>query len=138
MIPSSCVSLQSPPLMRACSVIQSCLTLCDPMDYSLPGSSVHGISQARYWSGWLFPTSGDLPDPGIEPNAGVLAGRFFITESFLFTTESLHLNNTSPTSLLILTLKYALNLSTFSHCHHADLIYLVSHLELLPSGSSLW
>ena len=28
-------------------VTQSCPTLCDPMDYSLPGSSVHGISQAR-------------------------------------------------------------------------------------------
>ena len=30
-----------------CSVTQSCLTLCDPMDCSLPGSSVHGIFQAR-------------------------------------------------------------------------------------------
>ena len=29
------------------SVIQSCLTLCDPMDCGSPGSSVHGISQAR-------------------------------------------------------------------------------------------
>ena len=28
-------------------VAQSCLTLIDPMDYSLPGSSVHGIFQAR-------------------------------------------------------------------------------------------
>ena len=28
-------------------LLQSCLTLCDPMDYSLPGSSVHGIFQAR-------------------------------------------------------------------------------------------
>ena len=28
-------------------VTQSCLTLCDPMDYSLPSSSVHGIFQAR-------------------------------------------------------------------------------------------
>ena len=28
-------------------VTQSCLTLCDPMDYSLPGSSAHGILQAR-------------------------------------------------------------------------------------------
>ena len=27
-------------------VTQSCLTLCDPMDCSLPGSSVHGIVQA--------------------------------------------------------------------------------------------
>ena len=30
-----------------CSVTQSCLTLCNPMDCSLPGSSVHGIFQAR-------------------------------------------------------------------------------------------
>ena len=28
-------------------VTQSCLTLCDPMDYSSPGSSVHGILQVR-------------------------------------------------------------------------------------------
>ena len=28
-------------------VTQSCLTLSDPMDHSLPGSSVHGIFQAR-------------------------------------------------------------------------------------------
>ena len=28
-------------------VTQSCLTLSDPMDYSLPGSSIHGIFQAR-------------------------------------------------------------------------------------------
>ena len=27
--------------------LQSCLTLCDPMDCSLPGSSVHGVLQAR-------------------------------------------------------------------------------------------
>jgi len=33
--------------MRPCSVTQSCLILCDPMDCSLPGSSVHGILQAR-------------------------------------------------------------------------------------------
>ena len=30
-----------------CSVTQSCLTLCNPMDCSPPGSSVHGIFQAR-------------------------------------------------------------------------------------------
>ena len=31
----------------SCLVAQSCLTLCDPVDYSPPGSSVHGILQAR-------------------------------------------------------------------------------------------
>ena len=38
------------------SVAQSCLTLCDPMDYSPPGFSVHGILQARIpeWVAILF------------------------------------------------------------------------------------
>ena len=35
----------------------------DPMDYSPPGSSVHGISQAEYWRGLPFPSLGDLPWP---------------------------------------------------------------------------
>ena len=35
-------------------------------DYSLPGSSVHGIAQARILSGLPFPPPGELPDPGIE------------------------------------------------------------------------
>ena len=48
------------------SVTQSSLTLCDPMDCSLPGSSVHGILQEEYWSGLPFPLPGDLPNPGIE------------------------------------------------------------------------
>ena len=33
--------------MKSSEVAQSCPTLCDPMDCSLPGSSVHGIFQAR-------------------------------------------------------------------------------------------
>ena len=45
-----------------------CLTLCDPMDRSLPGSSVHGIlSRQEYWSGLPFPSPEDLPNPGIKP-----------------------------------------------------------------------
>ena len=35
-------------------VAQSCPTLCDPMDCSLPGSSVHGIFQARKWGAISF------------------------------------------------------------------------------------
>ena len=37
-------------------VAQSCPTLCDPMDGSLPGSSVHGIFQARILEGLPFPS----------------------------------------------------------------------------------
>ena len=39
-----------------CSVAQLCPTLCDPMDCSLPGSSVRGTLQAEYWSGLSFPS----------------------------------------------------------------------------------
>ena len=43
-----------------------------PVDYSPPGSSVHGILQARLleWADISF--SRDLPDPGIEPRSPVL------------------------------------------------------------------
>ena len=52
-------------------VPQSCLTLCDPMDCSLPGSSVHGILQARILERIAIPFSRDLLDPGIEPRSPV-------------------------------------------------------------------
>ena len=39
--------LQCVKVRSESEVAQSCLTLCDPMDCSLPGSSVHGIFQAR-------------------------------------------------------------------------------------------
>ena len=37
--------------------LQSCPTLCDPMDCSLPGSSVHGILQARILEWVAMPSS---------------------------------------------------------------------------------
>ena len=37
-----------------------------------------GFRRQKYWTELLFPSLGDLPDPGIEPS--VLAGRFFTTE----------------------------------------------------------
>ena len=54
-------------------------TLCDLTDYSLPGFSVHGILQARL-VGWLFPSPGDLPNPGIKLASPALAGKFFTSE----------------------------------------------------------
>ena len=63
-----------------CSVTQSWLTLCDPIDDSPPGSFVHGIFQ----SGLPFPSPGDLPHPGIKPASlmpPALAGGFFTTNA---------------------------------------------------------
>ena len=52
------------------------------MDWSPPGSSVHGILQARilYWSGKPFPSSGDLPNPGTEPSSPALQADSFLSE----------------------------------------------------------
>ena len=47
-------------------LLESWPTLCDPMDCSLPGSSVHGILQARMLEWVTMPSSRDLPDPGVE------------------------------------------------------------------------
>ena len=58
-------------------VTPSCLTLCNPMDCSLPGFSVHGIFQARVleWGPFLAP--GDLPDPGDGTRVSCFVGRCF-------------------------------------------------------------
>ena len=55
-------------------VAQSCPTVCDPMDCSLPDSSVHGILQARILSELPFLSPENLPDPGIEPGSPTLQG----------------------------------------------------------------
>ena len=69
------------PINGCVRAYKSCLTLC--MEHSLPGSSVHGIFQARILEWVVMPSSGDLPDPGIElefPPSPALAGRFFTVE----------------------------------------------------------
>ena len=53
-------------------VAQLCLILCDPMDHSSPGSSVHGLLQARILEWIAIPFSRGFPDPGIEPGSPAL------------------------------------------------------------------
>ena len=53
-------------------IVQLFATLCDPMNCSLPGSSVHKILHARILEWIAFPTPDDLPDPGIEPGSPAL------------------------------------------------------------------
>ena len=69
--------------MCSCSVTQLCLTLCEPVDCSPPGSSVHGIFQTRIL-GWItISSSKDPPHPGIKPTSlasPAQASRFFTTE----------------------------------------------------------
>ena len=67
-------------------LLQLSLTLYDPMDCSLAGSSVHGILQEGILEWLPCPPPGDLPDPGINPASLALAGGFFFF--FFFTTSA--------------------------------------------------
>ena len=64
--------------------LQSCLTLCNLMDCSLSGFSVHGILQARISEWVTIPPPGDLPNPGIKSmplTSPESAGMLFVTDT---------------------------------------------------------
>ena len=63
--------------------LQSCLTLCDPMDCSLPGSSVHGILQARILKWVIMPSSrgSSWPSDWTHISDVSCIGRWFFTTS---------------------------------------------------------
>ena len=63
--------------MCCCLVAKSCLTLCDPMDYSSPGPSVHGIFQARILEWVAFPFSRASSQPRDWTQVSCITSRFF-------------------------------------------------------------
>ena len=63
-------------------LLQSCSTLCNPMDCSHQAPLFMGFSRQEYWNGLPCPPPGDLPDSGIKPmslTSPALAGEFFTT-----------------------------------------------------------
>ena len=77
-----------PPLFQCACLpaewLQSCPTLCDPVDCSPPGSSVHEIPQARILEGLAMPSSRGSSRPRMEPASlmfPALAGKFFTTSA---------------------------------------------------------
>ena len=93
-------------------VAQSCLTLCDPMDCSLPGSSVHGILQTRLLQ-WVFiPFSRGSFRPRDWTWVSYIVGRFFTvwaTRETLYTHTHTH---THPIVKLLLGRKAMTNLDS--------------------------
>ena len=62
-------------LRKWCKVAQLCLTLCDPMDCSLPGSSIHGIFQARELEWVAISFSRRSSQPGDWTQVSHIVGR---------------------------------------------------------------
>ena len=67
----------TPPICMHAKSPQSCPTLCDPMDHSLPGSSVHGILQARIpeWVAMPFSRGSSQPRDGTRVSFVSCTGR---------------------------------------------------------------
>ena len=61
-------------------VAQSCPTLCDPLDCSLPGFSIHEVFQARVLEWAAIPSPGDLHHPGIQPRSLALQAGSLLSE----------------------------------------------------------
>ena len=64
--------------------LQSCPTLCDPVDLAFQAPLSMGFSRQEYWSGWPCSPPEDLPSPGIETTSlmySALANRFFTTNA---------------------------------------------------------
>ena len=61
-------------------VAQSCLTLCDSVACSPPGSPVHGIFRARILEWVTIPSPGNLHDLGIEPRSPALQADSLLSE----------------------------------------------------------
>ena len=113
---------------------QLCLTLCDPLDCSPPGSSVRGILQARILVWGVISFSGDLPNPGIELASPVslvspaLAGGFFTTGA---TWEA-------PFVFLLLAYFAQHNvLQVHPHCHMYRISFSVFEAAVLVAKTSL-
>ena len=58
-------------------VAQSCPSLCDPVDSSPPGSTVHGILQARMLEWVAMPSSRGSSQPRDQTQVSLITGRFF-------------------------------------------------------------
>ena len=76
----SCKITDIPPsfvCVRVC--VQSCLTLCNPVDVASQAPLSMEFPRREYWSGLPCRPPGGLPDPGVEPASPALADGFFTT-----------------------------------------------------------
>ena len=97
-------------------VTQSCPTLCNPMDCSLPGSSIHGILQARIleWSAFLFSRGSSQPrSPALQVNS-------------LLSEPSGKSKSTGVGSLFLLQWIFPTQESNLCHLHCRQILYQLS------------
>ena len=127
-----------------CLVGQSCPTLCDPMDWSPPGSSVHEILQARILEWVAMPSSRGSSQPRDGTQVSRTAGGFFTIWATRGAPPNIHMWHSDITTLWVLFIfqKYVARHFMCNNCYYFLSIYLVprdtlsSYLINVPIQSS--
>ena len=117
-----------------CLVAQLCLTLCDPMDYSPPGFSVHGIFQSKILERVAMPSSRGSSQPRDTTQVFCIAGRFFTTELSgkpLFLHQSVQLLSHVRLLATPWTAAHQVSLSITNFC---SLLKIISIESVMPSN----
>ena len=127
-----------PILQSKSEVAQSCPTLCDPTDCSLPGSSIHGMFQAKVLEWTAIASPQDLPNPGIKPRSPALQADALPSEprgkslynmnSIVFTSQC-HCVSKRPIDLSISQVKVVNKASVSCGATSSYLIYMYSKLR---------
>ena len=108
------------PLRKCVLVAQLCLTFCDPMNCSLPGSSVHGILQTRILEWVTIPFCRGSSHPRDRTGISCIVGRFF---TFWATKEDCILSHSKITFVIY-----------FFTCSLATEV----HIFLIPAWNRKW
>ena len=103
-----------------CSVVSNSFATPWTVAHKVPFSM--GFPRQEYWSGLPFPSAGDLPDPGIEPQSPALAGRFFTIEppgkpTFYYSVTKSSLTLCSPMDCSVTVSSVFHYLSEFAQIH---------------------
>ena len=94
-------------------VTQSCPILCNPMDCSPPGSSVHGIFQARIPEWVTIPFSRRSSQPKDRTRVSPTAGRFFT----IWATREAQRHNSNPGKIAVISHYPNTHSGLWEHCH---------------------
>ena len=94
LLPVTCVLSHVPLFVTPCTVAHQAPLSMGILQARILKWVAMPSSREDYWNGLLFPTPGDLPDPGFEPESSALAGGFFTTGN---TLEALPVKELSKT-----------------------------------------
>ena len=120
-------------MVHVCSVMSDSLWPYGRVALQAPLSM--GFSRQDYWSGLPYPSPGDLPNPGIEPDSPALAGEFLPLAplgkpetAIVRINEDLHIND----KLINFTLLWA----AFNTIYHSSLKYLLLDFTITLANPS--